>query len=161
VQLRDRNLGLRVLGILGDTGLDPRRLELEITESALVTDADVAQLVIDGLRAAGVRIALDDFGTGYATMSQLLALRFDKIKIDRRFIDRLGQDPQSDVIVRATIGLAKGLGLITTAEGVETPDQLAALHADGCIQGQGYLFGRAVPASDIPALLSREVRAAA
>lgn len=155
VQLRDTSLGLRVLAILGDTGFNPRRLELEITESALVSDAAAAQKVIDTLRAAGVRIALDDFGTGYATMSQLLALRFDKIKIDRSFIDRLGQDPQSDVIVRATIGLAKGLGLVTTAEGIETAEQLAMLRADGCVQGQGYLFSRAVPASEIPALLSQ------
>jgi EAL domain-containing protein (putative c-di-GMP-specific phosphodiesterase class I) len=161
VQLRDPNVGLRILAILGDTGLDPRRLELEVTESALVSDAEVAQSVIDGLRAAGVRIALDDFGTGYATMSQLLALRFDKIKIDRSFIDRLGKDPQSDVIVRATIGLANGLGLATTAEGIETADQLAALVADGCVQGQGYLFGRAVPANEIPALLGRRPRAVA
>jgi EAL domain-containing protein (putative c-di-GMP-specific phosphodiesterase class I) len=163
VQLRDAGLGLRVLAILGDTGLDPRRLELEITESALVTDAEAAQKIIDALRATGVRIALDDFGTGYATMSQLLALRFDTIKIDRSFIDRLGLDPQSDVIVRATIGLAKGLGLVTTAEGIETGDQLAALRADGCLQGQGYLFGRAIPVDEIPALLdqSRKLRAVA
>jgi diguanylate cyclase (GGDEF)-like protein len=155
IQLRDPNLGLRVLTILGDTGLDPHRLELEVTESALVSDAEVAQGVIDGLHAAGVRIALDDFGTGYATMSQLLTLRFDKIKIDRSFIDRLGKDPQSDVIVRATIGLAKGLGLATTAEGIETADQLAALRAEGCVQGQGFLFGKGVPATEIPALLDR------
>jgi diguanylate cyclase (GGDEF)-like protein len=161
VQLRDRNLGLRVLSILGETGLNPRRLELEVTESALVSEAEVARSVIDALRAAGVRIALDDFGTGYATMSQLLALRFDKIKIDRRFIDRMGQDPQSDVIVRATIGLAKGLGLVTTAEGIETSDQLSALRADGCVQGQGYLFGQAVPAQGIPALLGRQLRVVA
>jgi EAL domain-containing protein (putative c-di-GMP-specific phosphodiesterase class I) len=163
VQLRDSTLGLRILSILGDTGLDPRRLELEITESALVSDAEAAQSIIDTLRAAGVRIALDDFGTGYATMSQLLALRFDKIKIDRSFIDRIGQDPQSEVIIRATIGLAKGLGLTTTAEGIETAEQLAALRADGCIEGQGYLFGRAVPANEIPSLLvqSRALQAVA
>ena len=142
-QLRDRTLGLRILSILGETGLNPDRLELEITESALVGDAAVAQQIIDDLRTAGVRIALDDFGTGYATMSQLLALRFDKIKIDRSFIDRLGKDPQSDVIVRAIIGLAKGLGLTTTAEGIERPDQLASLQVSGCAEGQGYPFGRA------------------
>jgi diguanylate cyclase (GGDEF)-like protein len=155
IQLRDPTLGLRILGILGDTGLSPGRLELEITESALVSDAEVAQSVIDALHAAGVRIALDDFGTGYATMSQLLTLRFDKIKIDRSFIERLGKDAQSDVIVRATIGLAKGLGLATTAEGVETADQLATLRAEGCLQGQGYLFGRGIPAGEIAGLLNR------
>jgi EAL domain-containing protein (putative c-di-GMP-specific phosphodiesterase class I) len=88
-------------------------------------------------------------------MSQLLKLPFDKIKIDRSFIDRLGKDPQSDVIVRATIGLAKGLGLATTAEGVETAEQLATLRAEGCMQGQGYLFGRGIPAEEIADLLKR------
>jgi EAL domain-containing protein (putative c-di-GMP-specific phosphodiesterase class I) len=129
--------------------LNPRRLQVEITESALVRDAEAAQAIIDQLRSAGVRVALDDFGTGYATMSQLLSLRIDKIKIDRSFVDRLGKDPQSDVIVRATIGLARALGLGTTAEGVEDPDQLAILRAQGCFEGQGYLFGRAMPAEEV------------
>ena len=110
LQLRDATFGLRVLGILGETGLPPARLELEITESAIVGDALLAQRMIDQLRAAGVRIALDDFGTGYATMSQLLAFRFDKIKIDRSFVSNLGNGGDSEVIVRAIIGLAKGLG---------------------------------------------------
>jgi diguanylate cyclase (GGDEF)-like protein len=153
VQLRDATLGLRVLGILGETGLPPARLELEITESAIVGDALLAQRMIDELRAAGVRIALDDFGTGYATMSQLLAFRFDKIKIDRSFVNNLGTDGDSEVIVRAIIGLAKCLGLTTTAEGIETGVQLVDLKAGGCIEGQGYLFGKAMRAAQIPALL--------
>jgi diguanylate cyclase (GGDEF)-like protein len=153
VQLRDATLGLRVLGILGETGFPPARPELEITESAIVGDALLAQRMIDELRAAGVRIALDDFGTGYATMSQLLAFRFDKIKIDRSFVNNLGTDGDSEVIVRAIIGLAKGLGLTTTAEGIETGVQLADLKAGGCIEGQGYLFGKAIPAVQIPDLL--------
>jgi len=153
VQLRDATLGLRVLAILGETGFPPARLELEITESAIVGDALLAQRTIDELRSAGVRIALDDFGTGYATMSQLLAFRFDKIKIDRSFVDKLGTDAESAVIVRAIIGLAKGLGLTTTAEGIETNVQLADLKAQGCIEGQGYLFGKAMPAAQIPELL--------
>jgi diguanylate cyclase (GGDEF)-like protein len=153
VQLRDATLGLRVLGILGETGLPPARLELEITESAIVGDALLAQRMIDELRAAGVRIALDDFGTGYATISQLLAFRFDKIKIDRSFVNNLGSDVDSEVIVRAIIGLAKGLGLTTTAEGIENGMQLADLKAHGCIEGQGYLFGKAIPAAQIADLL--------
>jgi diguanylate cyclase (GGDEF)-like protein len=153
VQLRDSTLGLRVLGILGETGLPPARLELEITESAIVGDALLAQRMIDELRAAGVRIALDDFGTGYATISQLLAFRFDKIKIDRSFVNNLGSDVDSEVIVRAIIGLAKGLGLTTTAEGIENGMQLADLKAHGCIEGQGYLFGKAIPAAQIADLL--------
>jgi len=161
IQLRDPGLGLRILAILSETGLDPRRLELEVTESALLSDGDVARSSIDALRAVGVRIALDDFGTGYATMAQLLALRFDKIKIDRSFVDRLGLDQQTGVIVRATIGLAKGLGLASTAEGVETANQLAILRADGCLQAQGFLLGQAVAASEIPDLLSRELQVVA
>ena len=161
VQLRDPTLGLRVLGILGETGLAPSRLELEITESAIVGNGFGARQMIDELRAAGVRIALDDFGTGYATMSQLLSFRFDKIKIDRSFVEKLGADAGSEVIVRAIIGLAKGLGLTTTAEGIETTGQLADLKAGGCIEGQGFLFGKAIPASEIRALLRDRASAAA
>jgi len=153
LQLRDPAFGLRVLAILGETGLPPARLELEITESAIVGDALLAQRMIDELRGAGVRIALDDFGTGYATMSQLLAFRFDKIKIDRSFVNRLGSDADSEVIVRAIIGLAKGLGLTATAEGIETGLQLADLKAHGCVEGQGFLFGKAMPATQILDLL--------
>ncbi len=153
VQLRNPQLGLRILAILGQTGLRPQRLELEITESALVDNIDVAQRVIDELRGAGVRIALDDFGTGYATLSQLLALHLDKIKIDRSFVQRLGTDPESLVIIRAVIGLANGFGLVTTAEGVENAEQLACLKANGCIEGQGYLFGKALPADEVRTLL--------
>jgi diguanylate cyclase (GGDEF)-like protein len=155
VQLRDPTLGLRLLSILGQTGFNPRRLEIEITESALVENIEVAQIVIDQLRQAGVRIALDDFGTGYATLSQLLSFHLDKIKIDRSFVSRLDQSEESQVIVRAILGLAKGFGLTTTAEGVEDAGQLAYLKANGCTEGQGYLFSKAIPAADIPALLNR------
>ena len=153
LQLRDATFGLGVLGILGETGLPPARLELEITESAIVGGALLAQRMIDQLRAAGVRIALDDFGTGYATMSQLLSFRFDKIKIDRSFVNNLGSGGDSEVIVRAIIGLANGLCLTITAEGIETDVQLDDLKAGGCMEGQGYLFGKAMPGAQIPALL--------
>jgi diguanylate cyclase (GGDEF)-like protein len=159
VQLRDPTLGLRLLTILGQTGFSPRRLEIEITESALVENIGVAQRVIDELRQAGVRIALDDFGTGYATLSQLLSFHLDKIKIDRSFVARLDDTEDSQVIVRAILGLAKGFGLTTTAEGVEDPRQLAYLKANGCTEGQGYLFSKAVPATGISALL-KETRVA-
>ncbi len=156
IQLRDHTLGLRILSVLGETGFSPRRLEIEITESALVKNIGVAKTVIDELRQAGVRIALDDFGTGYATLSQLLSFRLDKIKIDRSFVSHLGDSADSRVIVRTVLGLAKGLGLTTTAEGVENAGQLAYLVANGCTQGQGYLFSSAVPAAGVPALLNRE-----
>ena len=154
VQLRDPMLGRRLLTILEQTGFGPRRLEIEITESALVENIEVARIVIDQLREAGVRIALDDFGTGYATLSQLLSFHLDKIKIDRSFVARLNSE-DSQVIVRAILGLAKGFGLTTTAEGVENAGQLAYLKANGCTQGQGYLFSKAVPATDIPTLINR------
>jgi diguanylate cyclase (GGDEF)-like protein len=155
VQLRDPTLGLRLLSILGQTGFSPRRLEIEITESALVENVGVARTVIDELRQAGVRIALDDFGTGYATLSQLLSFHLDKIKIDRSFVSLLANSQNSQEIVRAILGLAKGLGLTTTAEGIEDAGQLAYLKANGCTEGQGYLFSKAVPADDIPALINR------
>jgi diguanylate cyclase (GGDEF)-like protein len=155
VQLRDPTLGLRLLSILGQTGFSPRRLEIEITESALVENIGVAQTVIDDLRQVGVRIALDDFGMGYATLSQLLSFHLDKIKIDRSFVSRLDKSEDSQVIVRAILGLAKGFGLTTTAEGVEDAGQLAFLKANGCTEGQGYLFSKAIPAIDIPSLINR------
>jgi diguanylate cyclase (GGDEF)-like protein len=155
IQLRDPMLGLRIRSILRQTGFSPDRLELEITESALVQNIGIAQTVTDDLRRAGVRIALDDFGTGYAALTQLLSLHLDKIKIDRSFVSRLDQSEDSRVIVRAILGIAKGFGLTTTAEGVEDAAQLACLKAFGCAEAQGYLFGRAVPAAAIPALLSR------
>jgi diguanylate cyclase (GGDEF)-like protein len=155
IQLRNDSLGLRILAILGDTGLDPNRLEIEITESALVDNLEIAQRVIDQLRQAGIRIALDDFGTGYATLRQLQTLHLDKIKIDRSFVDRVSNDNESMVIVRAILGLACGLGLTTTAEGIEDAEQLAYLRANGCTEGQGYLFGKAMPAQETLALLKR------
>jgi diguanylate cyclase (GGDEF)-like protein len=152
-QLRDPGLKDRLLAVLDEAGVDPRRLELDIKESALLSHGEVAQSVIAQLRDAGMRVALDDFGMGYATLSQLLTIEIDKIKIDRVFIERLGKDPHSDVIVRVTIGLAQGLGLTTIAEGIETAEQLAALRAAGCVQGQGYLFGLAASARETRALL--------
>lgn len=155
VQLRDPTLGLRLLSILAQTGFSPRRLEIEITETALVENVGVARIVIDELRQAGVRISLDDFGTGYATLSQLLSFHLDKIKIDRSFVSLLSDSQNSQEIVRAILGLAKGLRLTTTAEGIEDDGQLAYLKANGCTEGQGYLFSKAVPAGDIPALINR------
>src|SRR3984957_370894 len=153
IQLRDPTLGLRIFAILAETGLSPRRLEIEITETALVDNIIVAQNVTSQLRQAGVRIALDDFGTGYATLSQLLSLKLDRIKIDRSFVDRLGKDKEGTTIVRAVLGLASGFEIETTAEGIENDEQLAALNADGCLEGQGYLLSKAVPAGEVQGLL--------
>jgi diguanylate cyclase (GGDEF)-like protein len=157
VELCDPGVGLRILSTLAQTGFDPRRLEIEITETALVKSTDVARQVVDQLRAAGVTIALDDFGTGYATLSLLMSLHFDKIKIDRSFVQRLGKDPESLVVVRAIVGLANGFGLSTVGEGVEREDQRVCLQDNGCVEGQGYLFGKAVPAPEIAALLNSQL----
>ncbi|MDB5653673.1 MAG: hypothetical protein JWQ94_1286 [Tardiphaga sp.] len=154
VQLRDPTLGLRLLSILAQTGLNPRQVEIEITESALFGNAATAKTVIDQLRQSGVRVALDDFGTGYSTLSRLLSLHLDKIKIDRSFVARLQESEDARVIVSAILGLARGLALTTTAEGIENAEQLALLKAHGCTEGQGYLFSKAIPASSIPTLLA-------
>jgi diguanylate cyclase (GGDEF)-like protein len=156
IQLRVPTIGLRILAILAETGFNPRRLELEITETALVDNIKVAQNVTSQLRQAGVRIALDDFGTGYATLSQLLSLKLDRIKIDRSFVNCLGKDKESTTIVRAVLGLAHGFELETTAEGVENDKQLASLIAEGCLEGQGYLFSKAVPAYEVQSLLENQ-----
>ena len=147
-QLRDKLLGLRILGILADTGLSPHRLEIEITESAVVKEYKAAQLIIDELRAAGIRISLDDFGTGYSSLSQLSHFKFDQIKIDSTFIKNMLEDGDQAMLVKAVIGLGRGLGLATVGEGIENPNQLAFLREAGCELGQGFLFSKAVPAEE-------------
>ena len=149
VQLRDPNLAKRIFSIVAETGFSLRRLELEITETGLADNMKAAQNTIKVLRQAGGRIALDHFGSGDTTLSQLFSLQLDRIKIDRRFIDRLGKDAESETILRAILALAKEFGLATNAVGIENADQLAALNANGCLEGQGYLFGKAVPAAEI------------
>ncbi len=153
-QLSDPALGTRILSILDTADFKADRLELEITETALVDRMEIAQKVIGQLRHAGVRIALDDFGTGYATLGQLLSFRIDRIKIDSRFVKRLHTDNNSLIIVRAILGLADELGLAVTAEGIETTEQLASLKANGCREGQGYLFAGPVPAADVSSVLT-------
>jgi diguanylate cyclase (GGDEF)-like protein len=161
IQLRDRTLGLRVLKILGETGLHPSRLELEITESALVRDLEAAKEVLGLLRDAGVRIALDDFGTGYSSLYHLRNFKVDKIKIDRSFVERMGVERESAEIVSALVGLGNGLGLTVTAEGIEGDAQNAELFAKGCALGQGFLFGKAVPAEEAQALFAAPRRKSA
>jgi diguanylate cyclase (GGDEF)-like protein len=155
VQFRNPMLALSVVSALGQSGLAASRLELEITESVLL-QADRA--VLDALhqfRDLGVRICMDDFGTGYSSLSYLRSFPFDKIKIDRSFIRELGKDNDCMAIIRAVMRLGSSLGMITTAEGVETEEQLEIVRAEGCMQVQGFLFSKAVPADEIPALLQR------
>ena len=153
-QLRDQTLGLRILAILADTHVPPQRLELEITESALVRDMEAAQAVLGALRDAGVRIALDDFGTGYSSLYHLRNFKLDKIKIDRSFVESMAYDRESAAIVKALIGLGSGLSLTVTAEGVEDAQQQALLAEQGCTQGQGFLYSKAVPAAEALALVA-------
>jgi diguanylate cyclase (GGDEF)-like protein len=157
-ELKDRTLGLRILSILGESGLSPHRLELEITESALVRDLETAKEVLGSLREAGVRIALDDFGTGYSNLYHLRNFKLDKIKVDRSFVEGMNIENESAAIVRALIGLGSGLGLTVTAEGIEHAAQRDALVEQGCQQGQGFLFSRAVPADEALALLSQSYK---
>jgi diguanylate cyclase (GGDEF)-like protein len=156
IVLQDPLFGLAVFKILTDAKLLPQRLELEITESALVRDLDAAVRALDQLRGMGVRIALDDFGTGYSSLYHLRVFKPDKIKIDRSFVDDIERDAGSAAIVRGLIGLGSGLGAQITAEGVETQAQRNLLWAHGCDQGQGFLFGEALAAEAASQLLSAE-----
>ena len=152
VQFRDPQLGLRILNILSTTGLSPSRLEIEITETSLMKNLPQAETMLVALHAAGIRVALDDFGTGYSSLAQLSRFRFDKIKIDRSFVSAFEKDEKQAKIMRAMLGLGQGLGMTMTAEGIESESQSSALAALGCDIGQGYLFGKAVPAEKLTGL---------
>ena len=145
VQFRHGDLPALVHSILLETGLQASRLELEITESVLIDDFSRTVSVLRRLKALGVRIAMDDFGTGYSSLSYLQAFPFDKIKIDQAFISNLKENSQSATIVRAVIGLARGLEVPVIAEGVETKEQLEFLSGESCDEVQGYLVGRPQP----------------
>ena len=145
-------------------GFPPHRLELEITETALVRDKNRALATLRQLKNLGVRIAMDDFGTGYSSLSNLRAFPFDKIKIDGSFIRSVDSNEEAATIVRAVLGLGRGLGLPVLAEGVETTGELAFLAAELCLEGQGYLLGRPGPiesyqeSAPAPAAASRPSR---
>jgi diguanylate cyclase (GGDEF)-like protein/PAS domain S-box-containing protein len=145
VQFRHGDLPGLVHTILLETGLAPRRLELEVTESVLIDDFSRAVSILRRLKALGVRVAMDDFGTGYSSLSYLQAFPFDKIKIDQAFISNVDKNPQSAAIVRAIIGLGRALSLPVTAEGVETGEQLAFLARESCDEIQGFLIGKPLP----------------
>lgn len=148
-QMRSPNLMPTIINALAATGVAPHRLELEITESVLMNDNQSNVELLHKIRSLGVRIALDDFGTGYSSLNYLRSFPFDKIKIDRCFVDEVDSREDCRAIIRAVTGLATSLGMVTTAEGVERSDQLDQLKEEGCIQVQGYLFSKAVPASDV------------
>jgi diguanylate cyclase (GGDEF)-like protein len=143
-QLMDPTTTETTLATLARVGLDPRRLELEITETAVMTSADTASRIINGLRKAGVRISLDDFGTGQSSLGRLRDFTFDKVKIDQAFISRITSDRPSEHIVKAIITMCQGLDLDVVAEGIEEKEDAEKLRELGCGMGQGYHYGRPV-----------------
>jgi diguanylate cyclase (GGDEF)-like protein/PAS domain S-box-containing protein len=161
LQFRTGNLFVAVKQALEQTGLSPRRLELEITETLLLEKADHVLETLHALRALGVSISMDDFGTGYSSLSYLRSFPFDKIKIDRSFVHDLGSNAEGQAIVRAILSLGSSLGITITAEGVETDAELACLQAAGCREGQGYLFSKAQPQAEILKFLAKEAQKAA
>jgi diguanylate cyclase (GGDEF)-like protein len=155
VQFRSHAFSLKVANALATTGLSASRLELEITEAVLIRDDEAALAMLQHLRAIGVRIALDDFGTGYSSLSYLQRFPFDKIKIDRCFVNDIAEAEGSSSIVQAVINIARARNMTTTAEGVETERQREMLLSFGCTEMQGYLFSPAMPVAKIRMLLSR------
>ena len=150
VQFRQPDIPAMVADTLRATGLAAHRLELEVTEGVLIDAPDRARALLAELKLQGVRIALDDFGTGYSSLSYLRRLPFDKLKIDRSFVDDLGRSADADAVLHAIVTLAHSLRLTVIAEGVETPAQLRALRAHDCDLVQGYLLGRPMPAVELP-----------
>jgi EAL domain-containing protein (putative c-di-GMP-specific phosphodiesterase class I) len=151
--LRNEMLFTTVSEVLDETRLDPRYLELELTETALIGDEKVAAKVIGQLARLGILFSIDDFGTGYSSLKYLKQLSIQKLKIDQSFVRNLPHDPDDAIIVRATIALGHQLGLRVIAEGVETEDQLVFLREHGCDEGQGYFFHRPLPPEEMGALL--------
>ncbi|UYZ07760.1 EAL domain-containing protein [Agrobacterium salinitolerans] len=146
-QLMDPSTADNILSILSRVGLDPHRLELEITETAVMTSADTAQRIISELQSAGVRISLDDFGTGQSSLGRLRDFTFDKVKIDRAFVSRISSDRPSEHIIKAIVAMCEGLDLEVVAEGIEERAEEEKLLALGCAMGQGYFYGRPADAA--------------
>ena len=161
VQFRSLALIAEVEAALEASGLDPARLELEITETVLLRHTDLTLSILQSLRKLGVRISMDDFGTGYSSLSYLRTFPFDKIKIDRSFIKDVVHHGDAQAIVRAISSMGASLGMATTAEGVETLDQLEKLRLEGCTEVQGYYFSPAVHVGEVLELLGRICPAAA
>ncbi|MCP3462669.1 bifunctional diguanylate cyclase/phosphodiesterase [Bradyrhizobium sp. CCGUVB23] len=156
LQFRSGNLLSIVTEALKHSGLPPLRLELEITETLLLEKSAQVLATLHALRALGVRISMDDFGTGYSSLSYLRSFPFDKIKIDQSFVRDLGANRESQAIIRSIVSLGKGLGVTITAEGVETEAELSCLRAEGCHEGQGFLFSKARPNTEIVSLLAAQ-----
>jgi diguanylate cyclase (GGDEF)-like protein/PAS domain S-box-containing protein len=157
-QFRHTSLLATVVSVLDETGLRPERLEIEITESVLLSEVEQSLSLLRALKELGIRIAIDDFGTGYSSLSYLRSFAFDKIKLDRSFVAGIETDPGNLAIVRAVVGIASGFNAMTLAEGIETEEQLGKLRAEGYSEVQGFLLGRPMPQQDAEALIFGEKR---
>ncbi|MGZ4137993.1 MAG: EAL domain-containing protein, partial [Actinomycetota bacterium] len=155
IQLREPGFTGRLREIIRDTQIDPDLVCVELTESALIDDAQSSFKTVAAISAAGVHVSLDDFGTGYSSLSYLQRFPVDSLKIDRSFVSGLGTNPGDTIIVEAIIGMAKTLGLATVAEGVETIEQRDELRKMGCTFGQGYLFARPLAPRDLETTVDR------
>jgi diguanylate cyclase (GGDEF)-like protein len=153
MEFRDQNFLENLFAILAETGLDPKSLELELTESVLMKHASSTAKILQTLRESGMRVAVDDFGTGYSSLSYLRKFPVDTLKIDQSFIRQISTDGDDTTIVKAVIGMARDLKLRVIAEGVETPEQAVFLRACRCQEAQGYYFGRPVPPQQFAMLL--------
>ena len=154
VHFRDANLPLMVAAALGQSRLAPQRLELEITETALLRNTESTLSVLTQLRQLGVSMSLDDFGTGYSSLSYLRKFPFHKIKIDASFIQDLDAGEDATAIIRAVASMGANLGMTIVAEGIETETQLERVRSEGCTEGQGYLLGRPMLSDEIRARLT-------
>ncbi len=154
IQFRSGRLVQRLAGCISETGINPSRIDLEITETALLAENDATLAMLRDIHGFGVKIVLDDFGTGFSSLSYLRSFPFDRIKIDRSFVKDLGMREDSSAIIRAIVALGKSLGMPVTAEGVETGNQLQQLRSEGCDEAQGFLFSRAIAAARVAALLA-------
>ena len=153
LQLRNPTFALRVVSILKESGLSPERLELEVTETALMESAEQCGPNIQALRAAGVRVALDDFGTGYSSLSHLREFQVDRVKIDQSFVRGIARADENNAIVQAIVDLAQATGLKVTAEGVETEEQSSFLSGIGCNELQGFLLSHPMSGEQVDQLL--------
>jgi len=155
VQFRNKNFISELFAILRETGMNPRFLELEVTESVLMEHPETTAPILKALREEGVRVSVDDFGTGYSSLSYLQLFPIDALKIDQSFIRGIAANPGETAIVRAIIAMGQNLHLRVIAEGVETPEDLAFLKENDCDEAQGYYFSRPVPAKNFAALLEQ------
>jgi EAL domain-containing protein (putative c-di-GMP-specific phosphodiesterase class I) len=154
-QFRQTDFVDMVEAVLAQTGLDPRWLELEITESVVMENVEETILTLTALKARGLHLAIDDFGTGYSSLSYLKRFPNTSLKIDRSFISEVTTNPNDAAIASSVIALAQAMSLEVVAEGIETEEQLRFLQAQGCTEGQGYLFSRPVPPAELELFLAR------